>query len=114
MGSKVTEVAEKVATDTVEDLRKAAGFFEEEIPGEHTHTHTLSLSFKRLYGVSHITPDLVLLSEPEPPPRPPTPSSEFLNQFQSLPLSPLSRLSMKAKSLSLSLHNKTAQNTLSL
>ena len=59
MGSKVTKVAEKVATDTAEDLRKAAGSFEGAIPGEHTHTHThtlslslsLSLSLKRLYGV---------------------------------------------------------------
>ena len=33
MGSKVTKVAEKVATDTAEDLRKAAGSFESVIPG---------------------------------------------------------------------------------
>ena len=59
MGSKVTKVAEKVATDTAEDLRKAAGSFEGAIPGEHTHTHTLSLSLSlslsrsqmALYGV---------------------------------------------------------------
>ena len=34
MGSKVTKVAEKVATDTAEDLRKAAGSFEGAIPGK--------------------------------------------------------------------------------
>ena len=34
MGSKVTKVAEKVATDTAEDLKKAAGTFEGDIPGD--------------------------------------------------------------------------------
>ena len=33
MGAKVREVAEKVATDTAEDLKKAAGAFEGDIPG---------------------------------------------------------------------------------
>ena len=33
VGSKVTKVAERVATDTAEDLRKAAGSFEGVIPG---------------------------------------------------------------------------------
>ena len=38
MGSKVTKVAEKVATDTAEDLRKAAGSFEGVIPGKPHHS----------------------------------------------------------------------------
>ena len=33
VGSKVTEVAEKVAMDTAEDLKQAAGSFEGDIPG---------------------------------------------------------------------------------
>ena len=35
VGSKVTAVAEKVATDTAEDLKQAAGSFEGDIPGTH-------------------------------------------------------------------------------
>ena len=38
MGSKVTKVAENVATDTAEDLRKAAGSFEGVIPGKSHHS----------------------------------------------------------------------------
>ena len=48
VGTKVTKVAEKVATDTVEDLKQAAGTFE------------------------GVIPDLIWLREPEPPPRSPT------------------------------------------
>ena len=41
VGSKVTAVAEKVATDTAEDLKQAAGSFEGDIPGSHGHSVVL-------------------------------------------------------------------------
>ena len=36
MGSKVTEVAEKVATDTAEDLKRAADVMDGGVPGKST------------------------------------------------------------------------------
>lgn len=36
LGEKVTEVAEKVATDTAEELKKTAALHEGEFPGKDT------------------------------------------------------------------------------
>ena len=43
MGSKVTEVAEKVAMDTADDLKQAAGTFEGDIPGIVAMTYSTNL-----------------------------------------------------------------------
>ena len=43
VGSKVTAVAEKVATDTAEDLKQAAGSFEGDIPGIQPVSATVPL-----------------------------------------------------------------------
>ena len=40
MGSKMTEVAEKVATDTAEDLKRAAGEVDGGVPGKSTSLHS--------------------------------------------------------------------------
>ena len=41
MGSKVTEVAEKVATDTAEDLKRAASEIDGGVPGKPFHYYAL-------------------------------------------------------------------------
>ena len=49
VGSKVTAVAEKVATDTAEDLKQAAGSFEGDIPGIQPLYHREAMLLSMLY-----------------------------------------------------------------
>ena len=88
VGSKVTKVAEKVATDTAEDLRQVAGDFE------------------------GVIPDLVWLRDPPRPPRPPTPVITIQPPTRSpsptpsleITFEPLERRMRKAKGVTLYAH----------
>ena len=51
MGSKVTEVSEKVATDTADDLKQAAGTFEGDIPGIVAMTYSTNPHLVHRYRI---------------------------------------------------------------